>query len=496
MIKKTKSSEKWEQLLVSAIVIPNPFVVSNEILDEISVVLSDTSSKIGLDQPLLVLPNVVSSGRSLPVLEAKQSFPVGLSVLVNWTDQIETESSFPLAVFQSVHGFLGAKSVSKDNVKLFCMEFTSQTSLDAVFLVELTSSVCLITLKIAKSLVVSESGSSSAAVVLCDMPLSVSAADIKTAFSVFGMVIHVVLKSAGIWQYVVVYFEKLDFAMSALNYWFKAKLVNFPPGCTVFEISNMISQVGGRSCFIPWSPNSGHYLHFALVTFGFQADLDLVIANTGHLAVDCKVALSLFPKAPKMFKPHFVGSLSYAKTFALSVMSDFSSLVAFVSPVAVVDPVVRSRLDSLEKQISDLAALVKSIVEPVGFLVVLVSHFFDDNAVKTVKLEKNFLSMKYASNNFANLLVGVSKDIACFRSEVDFSGIDYDDMQAAKPFFLSENTVKHVIALWRMSNAKIRSSVESTRLFLSEFIFDSRNLNGIIEKICGLGLFSLLIILA
>ncbi|KAG9285124.1 hypothetical protein G9A89_008471 [Geosiphon pyriformis] len=121
-------------------------------------------------------------------------------------------------VFQFVHGFLGAKLVLKDNVKLFCVEFAFQVSLEVVFLVELTSSVHLTTLKIAKSLVISESGSFSAAVVLCNMPLGVFAADIKTVLSVFGMVTCIVLKPAGIWQYVVIYFENLIATTSALNH--------------------------------------------------------------------------------------------------------------------------------------------------------------------------------------------------------------------------------------------------------------------------------------
>ncbi|KAG9287817.1 hypothetical protein G9A89_017412 [Geosiphon pyriformis] len=80
MVKKTKSLEKWEQLLVSAIVTPNSFVVCNEILDEISIALSSILSKIGQDQPLAVLPNVMSSDRSSPILETKQSSFVGLPV--------------------------------------------------------------------------------------------------------------------------------------------------------------------------------------------------------------------------------------------------------------------------------------------------------------------------------------------------------------------------------------------------------------------------------
>ncbi|KAG9295583.1 hypothetical protein G9A89_003886 [Geosiphon pyriformis] len=442
-------------------------------------------------------------------------------------------------VFQSVHGFLGAKSVSKDNVKLFCMKFASQQSLKTAFLVELISSVCLTTLKIAKSLVVSESGSSSAAVVLCDVSLGVSAADIKLALSVFGSVTCVVLKPAGIWQYVVVYFEKLDSAVSALKHWsvlvgkdsirilplvnqnktilshdkFKTKLVNFFPGCTAFEISDMISQIGGQTCFILCSPDSGRHFWFALVIFDSQGNLDSAVVKTntlrkcriwwetpgcrccfrcqemGHLAADCKISPPSTFKVPKVFKSRFVGSASYAKTAASFGLSEFPSLVAS-SAASAADPVVSFRLDSLKKQISDLAALVKSIVESVGSLVALVSRLLDDNAIKAVQVKKDIISMKSAANNFSNLMVGVSKDIACLRSEVDFGDMDYDGVLAAKPSFLSEDTIKHVIALWQMSGAETRNNIESTRLFLNEFIFDSRNLNGIIERIRGLGLFS------
>ncbi|KAG9303722.1 hypothetical protein G9A89_018619 [Geosiphon pyriformis] len=540
---------------------------------------SGMSSKMGQNQPLAVLPNVVFSGRLSLVLEAKQSPPVGSSVFGNWADQMETDLSSPLVfgatfggvwetitscqkfagwvastlvpgaifkiklahiktVFQSVHGFLGAKSVSKDNVKLFCVEFAFQQSLKAAFLVELTSSVCLATLKIAKSLVVFESGSSSATVALCDVPLGVSAADIKLALSVFGSVTRVVLKPAGIWQYVIVYFEKLDSAVSVLKHWsvlvgkdsirifplvnqnetilfrdkFKTKLVNLSSGCTAFEISNMISQIGDQTCFIPCFPNSGCCSQFALVIFDSQGDLDSAVIKTGtlkkchiwwetlgcrrcfrcqemgHLAMDCKIFSSFTLKVPKIFKSRFVGSASYVKTTAPFGLSEFPPLVVS-SATSAANPAVSSRLNSLEKQISDLAALVKSIVKPVGSLVALVSCLFDDNAIKAVQVEKDIISMKSAANNFSNLMVRVSKDIACLKSEVDFGDMDYDGVLAAKPSFLSEDTIEHVIALWQMSSAETRGNIESTRLFFSGFIFDSRNLNGIIERIRGLGLF-------
>ncbi|KAG9290845.1 hypothetical protein G9A89_010994 [Geosiphon pyriformis] len=176
----------------------------------------------------------------------------GLSVLENWADQMETELfsllvsgatfggawetitmasvlvlsaifkiklAYIKTVFQLVHGFLGAKLVLKDNMKLFCVEFASHVSLETVFLVKLTSSVHLATLKIAKFLVVSESGSLSAVVVLCNMLLDMSTANIKTALSVFGVITHVMLKSTGIWQYIVVHFKNLVAAVSAFNYW-------------------------------------------------------------------------------------------------------------------------------------------------------------------------------------------------------------------------------------------------------------------------------------
>ncbi|KAG9302047.1 hypothetical protein G9A89_021091 [Geosiphon pyriformis] len=483
--------------------------ISNKISTREALSVVETTRQ---DQPLAVLPNVVSFGRLSLVLEAKQFPPVGSPVLGNWADQMETDSSpflvfgatsggawetiishqrfakwvastlvlgatfkIKLAhvktVFQFVHGFLDAKSVSKDNVKLFCVEFASQQSLEAVFLVELTSSVCLATLKIAKSLVVSESGSFPAAVVLCDVPLGVSAANVKLALSVFGSVTRVVLKPAGIWQYVVVYFEKLDSAVSVLKHW--------------------LILVGKDSVrILPL---------FALVTFDSQGDLDSAVVKTdtlrkcriwwetpgcqccfrcqeiGHLAMDYKISPPPTPKIPKVFKFCFVGFALYAKTIASSGFSEFPLLVTPLAASAA-DPAVGSRLNSLKKQISDLAALVKSIVEPVGFLVALVSCFFDDNAIKAVQVKKDIISMKSAANNFANLMVGISKNIVCLRSEVDFGGIDYDGILAVKPSFLSEDTVECVIALWQMSGVETRSNIESTKFFLSEFIFDSRNL--------------------
>ncbi|KAG9284445.1 hypothetical protein G9A89_023702 [Geosiphon pyriformis] len=476
----------WEQLLTSAIVTPNPFVVSNEILDEISIASSDTLSKMGQDQLLAVLPNVVSFSRSLPVLKAKQSLPVRLPVLENWTDQMETELS----------SLLVSGATSSD-----CF---SVMSLKVASLVELTSFVYLAILKIAKSLVVSESDFPSVVVALYNMLLGVSAADIKTALSVFGMVTCVVLKSADIWQYVVIHFENLVAVTFALNYWsvlvskdsvrilpfinqqetivshnkFKAKLVNLPSGCTAFEISDMISQVGGQTCFIPWFPDSDYCFHFALVTFGFQADLNFAIIKTGilkkcriwwktpgckhcfrcqgtgYLAVDCKMSLPSPLKTPKVFNLHVVSNVFYAKVSVSLNVSGFFPLVAFdllASSLAaffaasIADSAVELRLNSMKKQILDLTALVKFVIEPIGSLV---TTLLNDNTVKTLKVEKDFLTMYNVFKGFADLLVSVFKNFASLKAEVKFGDLDDDNIGAAKTSLLSDDTINHAVALW------------------------------------------------
>ncbi|KAG9300711.1 hypothetical protein G9A89_023509 [Geosiphon pyriformis] len=567
MIKKTRSSEKWRQLLAFAIVTPNSFVVPNEILDEISIVSSGTSSKIGQDQPLAVLPNVMSSGRSLPVLEAKQSPPVESLVLGNWANQMETDSSPSLVsgaisggawetitshqrfagwmvstlvlgvtfkiklayvktVFQSVHGFLGAKSVSKDNMKLFCVEFASQQSLEAVFLVELTSSVYLTTLKIAKSLVVSESGSSSAAVVLHDVLLGVSAADVKLALSVFGSVTRVILKSAGIWQYVVVYFEKLNSAVSVLKHWlvlidknsvrilplvnqnetilscdkFKAKLVNLSPGCTTFKISNMISQIGGQTCFIPHSPVSD--------------DLDSAVAKTGtlkkchiwwetpgcwhcfrcqemdYLAVDCKIFPPFILKVPKIFKSHFMGGVSYVKASVSLDSSEFSLLVAFTSFSMVVDDsLVSFQLASLESDLVKLSTLVESIVKPVGSLIKLFKQFINGDLVSNSKLGLKVNKIMVHMSSFNKIVGKLERKVVSLKKECCMEDIDmFGDSE--HPVGLDNEVFSNLLSLWEHELIDVKADALKTAEWLVGLVLCSATLFLVIQKMSSLGKFS------
>ncbi|KAG9296002.1 hypothetical protein G9A89_011854 [Geosiphon pyriformis] len=425
MVKKTKSSKKWKQSLVSVIVTPNLFVVPNEILDEISVASFD-----------------IFAGWVASILVLGATFKIKLV--------------YVKTVFQSVHGFLGAKSMLKDNVKLFCVKFASQMSLEAAFLVELTSFVYLATLKIAKSLVISESGSLSAAVALHDVPLGMSVANIKMALSVFGSVTYVVLKLVGIWQYVVVYFEKLNSAVSALNHWsvlvnkdnirilplvnqnkiilscdkFKAKLVNLFFRCTAFEINDMISQVGGWTCFIPHSPESGHCSWFALVIFGSQADLNSAIVKTemNHLAADCKISPPSPFKLPKMFTSCFVDPKSYVKASASLNSSGFPPLLPFVfSLVTVNNPLVLSRLSFLKSDLTKLSVLIKFIVKPIGFLVATFEQFINNDLVSSSALSLKINEVLVHMGSFSKTVGKLGREVVslkkeCYMEDIDMSG--------------------------------------------------------------------------
>ncbi|KAG9300551.1 hypothetical protein G9A89_002429 [Geosiphon pyriformis] len=180
-------------------------------------------------------------------------------------------------LFQLLSGCIGLKSVLKNAVKLFCMEFASQESLNGATKVAIGDEVFLIIFKIAWSSGVVSVSSPSLSVVLCDVSFGTSFDDIKIALGIFGVVTSVKLKPAGLWQYAVVHFKDTFFAAAAFTHWsvlvrknnirilpvinqndvissrntFKAKLINLLFGYTAFEISNLVSQVGGHTCFIP-----------------------------------------------------------------------------------------------------------------------------------------------------------------------------------------------------------------------------------------------------
>ncbi|KAG9300855.1 hypothetical protein G9A89_004485 [Geosiphon pyriformis] len=300
--------------------------------------------------------------------------------------------------------------------------------------VAISDEVFLTTLKIARSSDVVSVSFPSLSVALCNISLGTSSNDIKTAFGIFGVVTSVKLKPAGLWQYAVVNFKDISSAAAALFNWsvlvrkdsvrifpvanqkevislrdaFKAKLVNLSFGCTAFEI------IGGRTCFILYSPESYQCQHFAVVTFDSLESLNVAVSKTGtlhgcciwwetpgcrccyrcqdlnYLAVDYKKLPPLPPKlssntfdGPKNFKSSFVESKSYAKAAVFVVPSgaaaanmelDLGGSPKTTTPVlpavsSVPNTAVESRLAFLESHLNELSVLIKSLVEPVGALV-------------------------------------------------------------------------------------------------------------------------------
>ncbi|KAG9296578.1 hypothetical protein G9A89_015170 [Geosiphon pyriformis] len=263
------------------------------------------SFKIGLDQPLAMLPNMVSFDRSLLCLGNYY-----WSLKVCWIKLAHVK-----AVFQLVHGFLGVKLVSKDNVKLFCVEFASQVFLKAAFLVELTSFVQLATLKIAKFLVISEFGSSFAAVVLYNVPLDVSAANIKMAFVGKDSVRILPFVNQ---QETIVSYDR-----------FKAKLVNLLLGCTVFEISNMVFQASVSSVLSEFSPLVA-FVSFVVVenslVFSWLASLESDLAK---LSVLVESIVKPIGSMIKVFEQFVNGNLVSSSALGLRVNKVLVHISAF-----------------------------------------------------------------------------------------------------------------------------------------------------------------------
>ncbi|KAG9301600.1 hypothetical protein G9A89_016670 [Geosiphon pyriformis] len=533
MAAKAKNPKKQQQAVTTAMVTLNPFVVPDEIFSKISTAAaspipdmdgnsSSTSSKIDQDQPLAVLPNVVLSGRSLPISVAKQS--INPDDLKDWTDQMEMESTVPPSQFL-----------------VYLMLVLGATK------VAIGDEVFLTTFKIARFSGVASVSSPSLSVVLHNIPLGASSDDIKSALGIFGVVTSVKLKSAGLWQYAVVNFKDTFSAAAALSNWsvlvrkdsvkilpianqkevissrdaFKAKLVNLLFGCTAFEISDLVFQVGGSTCFIPCSPDSYQCQCFAVVIFGFLESLNAAVSKTStlrgcriwwetpgchrcyrcqsldHLAVNCKVLPPLPPKlsfnsagGPIIFKSSsLVGTKSYAKA-ATSVVPSvaaaantglvFSTSLKVVVPLLPVvsfgsDVAVNARLASLETQLSELSLLIKSIVEPVGSLVALVTTLLSTPPVMVEAMKESVIELGNQIKAVCAMASMLQKEVGTLKlrsgkihhnisddENMDDNDNDDDDDDNVKDFSVYNDIFDVMIKLWEIQSSNIKSDPDQT----------------------------------
>ncbi|KAG9290707.1 hypothetical protein G9A89_011670 [Geosiphon pyriformis] len=478
------------------------------------------------------------------------------------------------SLFQLLPGCIGLKSVSRDAVKLFCVEFASQKCLNGATKVAISDEVFLTTLKIAQSSGVASVSSPSLSVALHDIPLGISSDDIKSALGIFGVVTSVKLKPAGLWQYAVVNFKDISSAAAALSNWsvlvrkdsvrilsianqkeiissrdaFKAKLVNLPFGCTAFEISDLVSQVGGHTCFIPHSPDSYQHQHFAVVTFDSLESLNAAVSKTGilcgcriwwetpgchhcyrcqsldHLAVDCKVLPLLPPKlfsnsagGPIIFKSSLVGAKSYAKA-TTSVVLPVAVAADMVPPPKLwccccrlpvassgSDVAVNARLASLETQLSELSLLIKSIVEPVGSLVALVTTLLSTPPVMAEAMKETVIGLGNQIKAVRAVASVLQKEVGALklRSEkVHYNISDDEDMDDdddnddddgdAKDFSVYDDTFDAMMELWEVQSSNIKSDPDQTAKWMSSLVKSSHELVCIMSKMYELDMFNTL----
>ncbi|KAG9292566.1 hypothetical protein G9A89_006937 [Geosiphon pyriformis] len=589
MAAKAKNSKKQQQTVTTTMVTPNPFVVPDEIFSKISTVAaspipdidgnsSGTFPKMGQDQPLAVLPDVVLSSRSSPIPVAKQS--INPDDLKDWADQMEMESTVPLPVSVNVNGhqrFSGwvafnlvpgamfkIKMAFLNAVKLFCVEFASQECLNGAIKVTIGDEVFLITLKIAWSSGVASVSSSSLSVALCNVLLGASSDDIKSALGIFGVVTSVKLKPAGLWQYAVVNFKDTSSATTALSNWsvlvrkdsvrilpianqkevissrdvFKAKLVNLPFDCTAFEISDLVSQIGG------------------LVTFGSLESLNAAVSKTStlrgchiwwetsgchrcykcqsldHLAVNCKVLPSLSPKlssnfagGPIIFKLlSLVEAKSYAKATTsvvppVAAAADtglaFSTSPKVVVPLLPVassgsDVAVNARLASLETQLSELSLLIKSIVEPMSSLVALVTMLLSTSPVITEAIKESMIGLGNQIKAVHAVASVLQKEVGALQlrsgkvhhnifdnknMDNDDDDDDNDDNGDVKDFSVYDDTFDVMMKLWEVQSSNIKSDPDQTAKWMSSLVKSSYELVCIMVLPEVFGLFSVMLLI-
>ncbi|KAG9294823.1 hypothetical protein G9A89_008515 [Geosiphon pyriformis] len=590
MAVKAKNSKKQQQAVATAMVTPNPFVVLDEIFSKISTAAaslipdmdgnsSGTSPKMGQDQLLAVLSDVVLSSRLLPIPVAKQF--INLDDLKDWADQMEMESTnvnghqrfsgwvasnlvpgamFKIkmallsSLFQLLPGCIGLKSVSRDAVKLFCVEFASQECLNGATKVAIGDEVFLTTLKIAWSSGVASVSSPFLSVALCNVSLGASSDDIKSALGIFGVVTSDISSAAAAlsnWSMLarkdsvrILPIANQKEIISSRDA-FKAKLVNLPFGCTAFEISDLVSQVGGHMCFIPHSPDSYRHQCFAVVTFGFLESLNAAVSKTStlcgcriwwetpgcqccyrcqsldHLAVDCKVLPPLPPKfssnsagGPIIFKSSLVGAKSYAKAVTsvvppVAAAADmglaFSTSPKVVVPLLPVassgsDVAVNARLASLETQLSELSLLIKSIVEPVGSLVALVTMLLSTPPVMAEAMKESVIGLGNQIKAVCAVASVLQKEVRVLKlrsgkvhhnisDDEDMDDDDDDNNGDAKDFLV---TFDAMMELWEVQSSNIKSDSDQTAKWMSSLVKSSHELVCIMGKMYELDMFNTL----
>ncbi|KAG9299756.1 hypothetical protein G9A89_013116 [Geosiphon pyriformis] len=217
--------------------------------------------------------------------------------------------------------------------------------------------------------------------------------------------------------------------------------------------------------------------------------------NLNYLAVDCKKLSSLSAKlfftifgGPKNLKPSFAGFKFYAKAAAFVVFSgaaaadmnlDFgglsktATLKLFAVPF-VPNSAVESRLASLESHLSELSVLLKSLVEPVCVLVVLVTKLLSILPAMDVLIRKSVAELAKQNKDLAVVAIIMQKKITCLekicervcledRSDGNNMVDDINDNNNEdKNFSVYNNTFDIMMHLWEDQPSRIKFSPNQT----------------------------------
>ncbi|KAG9293569.1 hypothetical protein G9A89_005572 [Geosiphon pyriformis] len=294
---------------------------------------------------------------------------------------------------------------------------------------------------------------------------------------------------------------------------FKAKLVNFLFSCTAFEISDLVSQVGNRTCFIPCSSESYRNQHFAVVIFDSLESLNVAVSKTGTLH-----GCHIWWETPGCCHCYRCQDLNHLATAAFVILpgaaaanmeldlggppKTATSVLSVVSSVP--NTAVESRLAFFESHLSELSVLIKSLVEPVGALVALVTKLLSTPSAMDVSVKECVNGLAKQNKGLAAVATMMQKRLTRFETISEWicleNGSDVNDMvddvddddDDDKAFSVYDNTFNVMMHLWEDQPLRIKSSPDQTAKWMSDMVKNSHELVSIMGKMYELDMFDTL----
>ncbi|KAG9300552.1 hypothetical protein G9A89_002430 [Geosiphon pyriformis] len=159
-----------------------------------------------------------------------------------------------------------------------------------------------------------------------------------------------------------------------------------------------------------------------------------MVATSGEKLLDVVTATGITSNssgAPKVFKPSFAGSKSYAKAAAFVVPSvaatadmdlDLGGLLKTTTPMlfavfSAPNFAVKSRLASLKSHLSELSVLIKFLVEPVCALVVLVIKLLSISTAIDVSVKECVNELAKQNKGLAAVAIVMQKKMTCLEKK-------------------------------------------------------------------------------